>query len=104
MGNPTSATDWWYNEIKHYDYSKPMLTEMTQQFTQLIWKSTTKVAFGIAGAFVVGWYYPAGNVQGQFEENVLPLSERIKSELEKDIDNQLKKRTQRIQDQLAEKE
>lgn len=76
MGNPTSATDWWYDEIKLYDYNKPIFATDTQQFTQLIWKSTTKVAFGIAGAFVVGRYYPAGNIQGQFEENVLPLVEK----------------------------
>ncbi|KAF8569878.1 hypothetical protein P879_04415 [Paragonimus westermani] len=49
---------------------------LSGHFSQLIWKSTSKCGFGRAissdgkSAYVVGHYYPPGNVQGQFAENV----------------------------------
>ncbi len=46
-------------------------------FTQVVWKGSQEVGFGKAHGkdgrvFVVGNYHPAGNVMGQFEENVFP--------------------------------
>ena len=50
----------------------------TGGFTQMIWKATKKI--GCASALVKGQdksyavcvYYPAGNWEGEFEENVFP--------------------------------
>ena len=44
-------------------------------FTQLIWKDSKEVGFGLAKSkkgnlFVVAQYYPAGNVAKQFKKNV----------------------------------
>lgn len=50
----------------------------TGHFTQVVWKATNKlgigVAFGDGGrkVIVVGQYGPAGNMMGQFPQNVLP--------------------------------
>ena len=37
----------WYNEIKSYNYAKSGFSGATGHFTQLVWKSTTSVGFGI---------------------------------------------------------
>ncbi|MCQ2818202.1 MAG: CAP domain-containing protein [archaeon] len=45
-----------------------------EAFTQMVWKSTTQVGFGIAEAngktYFVANYYPRGNILGSFEQNV----------------------------------
>ncbi|KXJ21221.1 Golgi-associated plant pathogenesis-related protein 1 [Exaiptasia diaphana] len=51
------------------------------EYAKVVWKSTTKLGVGKATATVDGYtrtvvvagYTPAGNVRGQFQENVLPL-------------------------------
>ncbi|KAL7838345.1 hypothetical protein AOLI_G00267490 [Acnodon oligacanthus] len=73
------AVDSWYSEIKDYNFKKPGVTSGTGHFTQVVWKDTKEVGFGVAtdGAaiFVVGQYLPAGNISnsGYFDKNVLPL-------------------------------
>ncbi|XP_029468794.1 uncharacterized protein LOC115097266 isoform X2 [Rhinatrema bivittatum] len=69
----------WYNEIQKYNFSKPGFQKGAGNFTQMIWKSSAQVGFGLAtdnkGMYiVVGFYNPAGNIanKGYFEENVLP--------------------------------
>lgn len=50
-------------------------------FTQMIWKTCTKVGFGFAvgkyrgrkGEFIVARYNPPGNYSGKFIKNVPPL-------------------------------
>ena len=48
----------------------------TGHFTQLVWKSTTQVGFGLGikgnKYYCVGQYYPSGNYQNRFQENVRP--------------------------------
>ncbi|CAL8097279.1 unnamed protein product [Orchesella dallaii] len=65
----------WYDEVKNYDYNKPGFSSATGHFTQLVWKNSQKLGFGHAqsNGFTAGvaLYSPAGNVQGQFPENVL---------------------------------
>jgi len=47
-------------------------------FTQVVWRSSTHLGVGKAEGtdsdFVVAVYYPPGNMEGTFEENVLPPS------------------------------
>ncbi|XP_017553191.1 uncharacterized protein glipr2 isoform X2 [Pygocentrus nattereri] len=77
------AVDSWYSEIKDYNFKKPGFTSGTGHFTQVVWKDTKEVGFGVAtdGAaiFVVGQYLPAGNITnpGYFEKNVLPSSSPV---------------------------
>lgn len=73
----------WYNEYQYYSYSNPRFSMSTGHFTQLVWKSTTKVgcasiscngSHGTPGQYVVCEYSPAGNLiaPGYFSQNVLP--------------------------------
>ncbi|AQZ16189.1 PRY3 (YJL078C) [Zygosaccharomyces parabailii] len=72
--------DAWYNEIEKYNWSDPGFSESTGHFTQVVWKSTTKVGCGSkqcggsVGTYIICSYNPAGNFIGDFSENVLSLS------------------------------
>ncbi|VDP25403.1 unnamed protein product [Schistosoma margrebowiei] len=52
------------------------LNYLNCHFTQVIWKNTSKAGFGIQHSndghhvYIVGRYEPAGNIYGQFQENV----------------------------------
>lgn len=66
-----------YNERKNYDFTNPGFSEDTQQFTQLVWKDTTLVGVAIVenscGPIrVVAHYSSAGNIDGQYDDNVSP--------------------------------
>ena len=65
----------WYEENKKYDYSGDWKSG-TGHFTQMIWKGTKEVGFGRSKNskgqyYIVGNYYPAGNLIGLFKRNVL---------------------------------
>lgn len=68
------ASTSWYDEIKKYNFKKDAQPG-TGHFTQLVWKSTTDVGFGVVpmagNYYVVANYYPCGNMIGKFHENVL---------------------------------
>lgn len=66
-------TNDWYNEIYGYKFMGPQYG--TGHFTQLIWKSSKEVGFGIAlsnngRAYFVANYFPCGNLIGKFSQNV----------------------------------
>jgi len=71
----------WMNEAPKYDYNHPGFSSGTGHFTQVVWKSTKRVAcaiancrpgtiFGQASKYVVCRYDPPGNFVGRFPENV----------------------------------
>ena len=66
----------WYNETKLYNFQNPGFQSGTGHFTQVVWKATTTIGVGVASSggknIVVVNYSPIGNVQGQYEKNVLP--------------------------------
>ena len=68
------AVDEWYNESKNYDFKKDY-QKGTEHFTQVIWKDTKEVGFGISNqgnkCFIVANYYPPGNFLGKYNINVL---------------------------------
>ena len=76
----TNPTQSWYDEIKDYKYSAPGFAAATGHFTQVVWKGTTKVGFGVGftadrkRSFVVASYSPPGNYLNQFAQNVLPAN------------------------------
>lgn len=72
----TGVVDAWYDEISYYDWSNPSASH----FTQVVWKSTTEVGCAYKtcgsywGQYTICSYNPAGNVAGEYSENVLPLA------------------------------
>ena len=65
----------WYNEIKNYDKNNASYQRQTSHFTQMIWKNTKEIGFGLKRKdgiyYGVVLYYPAGNILGEYEENVV---------------------------------
>lgn len=70
------CTQSWYDEVDDpgYDFKKPGFGYGTGHFTQVVWRGTQKVGMAASedGCFVVANYFPAGNMQGAFEQQVLP--------------------------------
>jgi hypothetical protein len=71
-----TATASWYNEYKLYDFNAGAFTMQSGHFTQVVWKGSKKIGIGAATrngkTYVVANYSPAGNYQGEFQENVSP--------------------------------
>jgi len=94
------GTESWYAEIDSWNFetsSKESTTAVTGHFTQVVWKSTEQVNCGYSTyednfkrAYVVCQYYPAGNYQTQYVENVKPLiEEEEEGEEEEELDSKL---------------
>ncbi|XP_077506906.1 Golgi-associated plant pathogenesis-related protein 1-like [Amblyomma americanum] len=69
----------WYSEIKCYDFllDPSILHVQAGHFSQMVWRSSTTFGVGKARTrsgkiIVVAMYKPAGNVLGEFQNNVLP--------------------------------
>jgi glioma pathogenesis-related protein 2 len=64
----------WYDEVKDYNYNKPVFSMNTGHFTQVVWKGSGELGCGKAkgtkGYYVVCSYNPPGNMQGAFGANV----------------------------------
>jgi glioma pathogenesis-related protein 2 len=77
------ATDGWYGESAQYRYGSGF-SSATGHFTQLVWKSSTRLGCGMARGsngslntvYVVCSYDPPGNVTNEFPQNVLPPGSR----------------------------
>jgi len=72
------AVSGWYEEGRGWRYGQGLgFSSGTGHFTQVVWKATTNL--GCAMAKMKGWTYivcnysPPGNLQGTFDQNVLPL-------------------------------
>jgi len=77
--NGSRVVDMWYSEIKNYNFRRPGFSSTTGHFTQVIWRGSTELGCGMStfkgkrGMYIyVCNYSPAGNVQGQFQQNVPP--------------------------------
>ncbi|KAI5958405.1 hypothetical protein CANMA_004249 [Candida margitis] len=71
----SSAVEAWYDEGSSYDYSTASTFD---HFTQVVWKSTTKVGCAYKdcsaenwGKYIICSYDPAGNIIGEGKANVL---------------------------------
>ena len=72
---PKEIFEKWYNEKNCYDFSLNKFQKGTGHFTQIVWKSTKEVGFGLESdsdnnICCVALYYPGGNVIGEFSNNV----------------------------------
>ncbi|ODM99592.1 Golgi-associated plant pathogenesis-related protein 1 [Orchesella cincta] len=78
------ASNGWYEEIQDYPFPKgftggPSFSKIGH-FTQSVWKSTLYVGYGFAYNpncpsmkwFIAARYGPPGNMEGEYQENVLP--------------------------------
>ncbi|BGP39391.1 hypothetical protein JCM10449v2_003329 [Rhodotorula kratochvilovae] len=81
--NVVDAVNSWNSEESMYDYNNPGFTHDTGHFTQTVWVGTKSVGCAMGtcmglmssgewAIYYVCEYYPAGNWEGQFPENVLP--------------------------------
>lgn len=73
----------WYNEIKNYKFDKNNYIKKTGHFTQMVWKNSLYVGFGLSRSkkgkiFIVAVYYPSGNIVGEFKKNVFEPLKDIK--------------------------
>ncbi|XP_035228332.1 Golgi-associated plant pathogenesis-related protein 1-like [Stegodyphus dumicola] len=73
------VTKYWYEEIKTYNFfqNPNLLHVKAGHFTQMVWRSSTDFGVGKARSrcgkvIVVANYKPAGNVIGEFQDNVFP--------------------------------
>jgi len=74
----------WYNECLNsggqdtYDYSDSDFNDSTGHFTQVVWKGTQQIGCYLQNCgdnnYLMCEYYPPGNMQGAFTENVFPAS------------------------------
>ena len=73
--NITAAVEGWGNERNEYNFNSGGFSEQTGHFTQLVWKNTTSTGCGRQDCGNNGWllfceYWPAGNVQGEYQQDV----------------------------------
>uniref|UniRef100_A0A0N5CC82 SCP domain-containing protein n=1 Tax=Strongyloides papillosus TaxID=174720 RepID=A0A0N5CC82_STREA len=66
----------WYDESSKFGFFLGRAKPGTQMFTQMIWKSSTRVGLGVAMSedvvVVVAKFYPKGNQKRKYITNVLP--------------------------------
>jgi hypothetical protein len=67
------VTENWYKTGTNYDWDKKVYEATAKEFTNMIWRSATRVGFGRTGNHVVAVYCETpGNVLGRFQCNVCP--------------------------------
>ncbi|HEX7699976.1 MAG TPA: CAP domain-containing protein [Kofleriaceae bacterium] len=75
--DPEATVKMWYDEIAKYKFPDGGFSMETGHFTQVVWRGTTQVGCGHSSCngndIWVCNYDPAGNWDGQYRENVLPL-------------------------------
>ncbi len=81
------VTEEWYSQIEKYNFENPRKKNSSSNFTQMIWRNTSYVGFGCRKSlksgyyFAVAFYYPKGNIEGEYQDNVLPVDPEIIKQL-----------------------
>ena len=52
MNSVTFAVDFFYKEIKQYDFDNPVYLDANAHFIHMIWKNAKKMGVGCAGSMV----------------------------------------------------
>eukprot|EP00746_Dinoflagellata_sp_MGD_P167156 gnl/MRDRNA2_/MRDRNA2_97561_c0_seq1.p1 gnl/MRDRNA2_/MRDRNA2_97561_c0~~gnl/MRDRNA2_/MRDRNA2_97561_c0_seq1.p1 ORF type:complete len:392 (+),score=73.45 gnl/MRDRNA2_/MRDRNA2_97561_c0_seq1:72-1247(+) len=78
MISARTAFSHWYSQLFNpgYDFAKPGKLPGTDDFSQLVWTETTHVGLdcgSMGKGYIVACYAPPGNINGQYQNNVLPL-------------------------------
>jgi hypothetical protein len=65
----------WYSEVLDYNFHSNLFQPKAGHFTQLVWKETEYLGFGLAKSekgdfYAVAFYYPAGNFESEYFNNV----------------------------------
>ena len=105
--NGISATQLWYSVVSKFDEEGELSSEGAS-FTQIVWKKTRQVGFGIAKSksgkfFFVGEYFPSGNIRHQYEDNVFQLTDEEILKVGKQCEKKLLNKTVVEKPQIVEK-
>ena len=65
-----TAAQFWTDQGLYFDFDNPDVYGITKDFTQMVWKGSTKVGLGVAGNWLVARWCDAGNDPEKFAENV----------------------------------
>jgi hypothetical protein len=84
LATSNAASERWYKGESDYSYEKGTAKEATdvaksaaaRDFAQMVWKSTTKVGFGVKGKWVIAWYCEAAASTGSPTESVANVGEK----------------------------
>jgi hypothetical protein len=78
------VVDEWYTVSDDYCFMEPGPQDGSENLTQLLWASTKVIGIATSedGHYIVANFFPAGNVEGEYEENI-GLPEYI---VEEDVD------------------
>jgi uncharacterized protein YkwD len=68
-GSPGWAVDMWYKQMPGH------IEEQTAEHIQIVWRNTTSIGCGLRSGFLVCYYGPAGNIDGDVETQVPPLKD-----------------------------
>ena len=96
------STDMWYSEIQFWDFTTNAKSisaenEATGHFTQVVWRNTKQVRCGYAtyqtegsgytfnNFYVTCQYYPPGNYNNLYADNVGPLKSAVKKTCDKPV-------------------
>ena len=79
---PEQVVDMWYRENASYDYAHGGFSMRTGHFTQVVWRGSRRLGCASASCGDIRlWvcnYDPPGNMQGDFQRNVLPTTCRAR--------------------------
>ena len=78
----SDCVNMWYGEVDVYDFNNQGFSMGTRHFTQVVWKSVKKIGLGVScdnqqRCYVVCHYYPSGNNEGQYYNNVFPKDGKV---------------------------
>ena len=66
----------WYSENENFDYEMGEYSSKTADFTQIVWKASTRIGCGISciekNCYAACNYSPGGNMGGLYRKNVSP--------------------------------
>jgi hypothetical protein len=75
--DPETVVKMWYDEISRYRFPGGGFSAKTGHFTQVVWRGTSRIGCGRSQCkgmdIFVCEYDPAGNWEGRYRDNVLPL-------------------------------